>query len=340
MIKYRNTFRFIVGVLTIGLLLGTFPISAVKASSITTLAVGLSSTNTSTVATVTMTFTPATAITNGSVIEVTYDTAFTGGASLLDADISVTGTSITSSTETGMIAGYFKSTLVTSGSVTGTVTITIDNSPGLTTPSTIGNYGWSISVDIGAAHTTYDTGAGLAYIGGENAVQITAVVPPVIDMELYVQNSDTLLTNTPNGCALGVLSLSTVRACVYDIGIATNNTAGVTVKVQADGKLRSGANDVNDVTDTAVTAGSEEYGFRVTDVGTGCSITAASTYGTQDNTVPTSVTTFFSNAAVCNGTTAGQSAKRAEITHKASMDTNTVVASNYAQVVTYTAFTN
>jgi hypothetical protein len=310
----------------------------VKAASITTVAVALGNEATSATNTVTVTFTPNTAITNNTIIEVNYDTGFTGGASIADGDVSVTGTNITSSAEAGFAAGYFRSTLTTSGSVTTTVTIAIDASPGLTTPSTSGNYNWSVAINIGGAGSTFDYGAGLAYVADDNDVTITAIVPPTIDMELYQQGSDSELVD-PNTCAIGPLSLSTVKSCVYDLGFATNNASGLTVKIIADAQLNSGGNDVNAVADGTVTAGSEEYGVRITDIGTGCSASGASTFASADTAVPTTTTNFITSTSTCNGTTAGQTAKRAEVTHRASMDTATVVGS-YDQLVTYTAFTN
>src|SRR5690606_17336151 len=96
-----------------------------------------------------VTFTPNTAITTGTILEVTYDTAFTGGAALTDADVAVTGTNISASTESNFVAGYFRSTLTTTGSVTTSVTITIDGTNELTNPATNGNYSWSVTANIG-----------------------------------------------------------------------------------------------------------------------------------------------------------------------------------------------
>jgi hypothetical protein len=318
--------------------------SKVDAAAITTVTVTPSSTTASAAnVSYVITFTPNTAITTGSIIQVNYDTAITGGASLTNADVAITGTNITSSAESGFAAGYFTSTLTISGSVTTTVTITIGDGAGgglndLTNPAA-GNYGWGVTIDIGGTGSTYDSGAGLGYISNESKVTVTATVLPLIDMELYVQNSDTLLSN-PNTCALGVLGISAVSSCVYDIGFATNITAGMTVKVVRDAALDSGANDINAVGDADVTAGSEEYGFSITDSGTGCgTVTSSYASGSVEYVVPSAVTTFFSTNATCNGTTTGQSTKRAEVTHKAAIDGQTAPGV-YDQLVTYTAFTN
>ncbi len=318
--------------------------SNVYAASLTDVEVTLTNETTSATDNAVITFTPNTAISNGSVIEIAYDQAsagpngFDGGAELTNADITVSGTNITSSAESDFADGYFKSTLTTSADVTTVVTITIDGTNELTNPTAAGNFNFSVVVDIGGAGTTYDYGAGLAYVANDNDVTVTAVVPPILDMELYQTGSDSELVD-PNSCDLGVLSLNTVKSCNYDIGFATNNTAGLTINVVRDALLNSGTNDIDDVSDGAVSAGNEEYGFQITDIGAGCSAIAQGNYGSQDEPVPGSTANFIVSSAVCNGTTAGQSAKRAEVTHSASMDTDTIVGA-YDQIVTYTAFTN
>ena len=331
--RSRNFRRFALLVILLSVL-SPFLASPAFAASLTTVAVALSNENVSQVVTVTVTFTPVTAITNGTILEITYDTNFTGGASLADGDVAVTGTNITSSSETGFVAGYFKSTLTTSGSVTTTVTITIDNSPGLTTPGTAGNYPWSVTADIGGAGSTFDYGAGLAYVAHDNDVTVTAIVPPTIDMEIYQQNSET----KTNACALGALSLAVVKSCIYDVAGATNNSGGMTVKVTSDGTFDDGAgHDINAVSDGTVTAGAEEYGLTITDDGSG-DPWVGGTYETGDRAVPSSPTTFASTSAPIDGINTQN--LRMEVTHKASMATDTYVSTAYAQVVTYTAFTN
>ena len=311
-----------------------FPIVApVKAASLNDVTVSLSPDTVSTATVMTVTFTPNSALSDGAVLEVTYDDSFTGGSSLTDGDVDVTGTNITSSTETDFSNGYFKSTLTTSGSVTTTVTITIGSTNKLTTPASAGNYNVSITADTDGTGSTYDTGAGLAYVADDNDVTVTAVVPPVIDMEIYEANSST----TTNSCDLGVLSLNKVNSCSYDVAGATNNDSGMTVKVTSDGDLDDASgNTINAVSDGTVTAGSEEYGFVITDDGSTDQWNGGS-YETSDSAVPTSETSFASTSATIDGI--NTQADRLEVTHKASMATDTV-AGSYNQVVTYTAYTN
>ncbi|MEI7579260.1 MAG: hypothetical protein WCJ58_04445 [bacterium] len=343
--SFKNkSFRALSLVLAISLFTYGFTLALnfpVKAAPLITVAASASPITASTLSVVTLTFTPVTAITTGSIVEVTYDTGFTGGAALVDPDIAVAATNYTSSVESAFAAGYFKSTITASAPITTVVTITIGSTNKLTNPA-FGNYGWGVTVDVGGAGTTYDYGAGLSYIASENIINVTAQVPPVIDMELYTTTTDTLMPNTApqNLCNLGVLSINAVKTCVYDIGYATNNITGLTVKAIRNGALTDGsAHNITDVADGTVTAGSSEYGFRVTTIGTGCGATAASTYGSSDMAVPAAATTIFSSNTICNGTTAGQASKRTIITHKASMDAATYVGA-YTQTVTWTAFTN
>ncbi|MBD3363123.1 hypothetical protein GF362_05365 [Candidatus Dojkabacteria bacterium] len=327
-------------------LLTGFPKHA-YAATLTDVSVSLTNESVSSTDNIVITFTPNTAISSGSILEIAYEEdsagpdGFDGGAQLTNGDVVVTGTNITSSTESDFADGYFKSTIQASANVTTTVTITIDGANELTNPTASGNFNFSVSVDIGGAGSTYDYGAGLAYVGDDNDVEITAIVPPVIDMELYQTGTDSELVD-PNTCSLGTLSLNHVKDCDYDLGYATNNTAGLTVQVERDGLLDDGlGNDINNVTDGAVTAGIEEYGFQITDPGAGnCYTTLTSSYDDgSDEEVPAGPANFFITDATCNGTTVGQSAERIEVSHRASMDTNTIVGS-YDQLVTYTAYTN
>jgi len=346
----NKTKRLILGILALIAIVSivlSFNQQTSKAAGITNINISLTNESISAAGVgVTIEFTPNTPITNGSVINIDYDTAFTGGASLTDGDISVTGTNITSSTESSIIAGSFESVLTTSGTVTSTVTVTIDNAPGLTNPSSAGNYQWSISVNIGGTSVNYDNGAGLAYVGDANDVNVTGIIGSTLDLQMYVQDSSTPLV-LPYTCNLGALNVGAVSSCSYDIGFSTNSSGGATVKVAADGQLRNGLNNIAACTGTncngdgttGVTAGSAEYGFVISNTGTGCSTTPVAPYGTADQAVPLSSTDFFSNNTLCDGAASGSINKRIEVTHKASINAATVVGT-YNQLVTYTIFAN
>lgn len=59
------------------------------------------------------------------------------------------------------------------------------------------------------------------------------------------------------------LSVGAVSAASYTLTVSTNNRGGYFAALTEDGNLRVGANDINDVADGEVTAGSEEYGVSV-----------------------------------------------------------------------------
>lgn len=61
--------------------------------------------------------------------------------------------------------------------------------------------------------------------------------------------------------ALGELSAASVATGTVVASVTTTAPTGYSLTMQDDGNLRSGANDIDDVTDGSVTAGSEEYGF-------------------------------------------------------------------------------
>jgi len=67
---------------------------------------------------------------------------------------------------------------------------------------------------------------------------------------------------TTTSISLGTLSLSAVVSTTVTTTITTDSLTGYSLTFDEDGNLRDGANDINDVADGAVTAGSEEYGVR------------------------------------------------------------------------------
>lgn len=317
------------------LLLIVLPVSALgvplKAAVLTDINVTPSALTISTSADVVITWTPVTAETTGTILEITYPTTFTGGASLTNTDIAITGTNITSKTCTGFVAGYFRCTLTNSAPVTTLITMTIGATNKLTTPSSAGNYSFSVSANIGGTGSTYDTGAGLAYIASENQVQVRAVVPPVLALDLYDAGTTTLMTN-PNTCNLGVLSVNAVNTCTYDVGVGTNSSTGSTVRVYAGGQLTNGTVNMTNASG-AITAGTEAYGFYISTAGS--KFTASGSYGSPYQAVPTSAADFATSSSTSDKATLGH---HFTVTHGATMSTTTATGS-YTQTVYYTAYT-
>lgn len=91
--------------------------------------------------------------------------------------------------------------------------------------------------------------------------------------------------------SLGTLSTGAVSTGSVTITLSTDSETGYTVAVSEDGNLRSGSNDINDVSDGSVTAGSEEYGIRTTgsdgllsnDTAVSGSVNAISGFGATTN---------------------------------------------------------
>lgn len=93
---------------------------------------------------------------------------------------------------------------------------------------------------------------------------------------------------TSGTAALGTLDVAAVNTSVVAFDVTAEVDAGYTLQAMDDGNLRNGASDINDVTDGAVTAGSEEYGGRSSDTSL-----AGSTFDTAD----TAFTTSFQDVA-------------------------------------------
>ena len=61
--------------------------------------------------------------------------------------------------------------------------------------------------------------------------------------------------------SLGTVTTTAVSSMVVTTTISTDSETGYTLYIYDDGNLRSGGNDIDDVVDGTVSAGSEEYGF-------------------------------------------------------------------------------
>jgi hypothetical protein len=196
-----------------------------------------------------------------------------------------------------------------------------------TTPAAAGNYSIAIS-DTNDS----DTSAALIYVGttaaaDTNDVTVTATVPVVLSLAI---KSPTLTTNV-NSCALGVLSPGAVSTCAYRIAAGTNGGGGMNVQAVADALLNSGGNDINNVADGAVTAGSEEHGIAIT-AGTGW--TLVSPFNAGDDPITTTQQKIQSASAAVDDTS---SATWSTVTHKASINSATATGV-YDQIDTYRAY--
>jgi len=336
------------------LLLVLVPLSVLtptaKAASLTDIHGGSYSTGAT--ANIVMTFSVVTAMDSSTEVEIIFDDDVTASGTLTTGDVSVALSSGSGTLGTWTIDsvsdGYVKASAggTTSLTVGGSdvLEFTIGNAGGnqYTLTSTAGNYNISVS-------TENDSGAGLIYMGDENDVTVTATVPPTIDMEIYDNETDgTLQPGNPNTCAIGVLTLSTVKSCDYWIGTATNSSSGLTVMVEDTGtndglnKGDSSVNDdlIDDVTGSpaTLTAGTETYGMIVSDVG---SYTVDSAFGGGTPTyeaVPTTESALVTRTSIHNTIGTNNPGERFQVTHSATMDASTEVGS-YTNNLTYTAYT-
>jgi hypothetical protein len=309
---------------------GISPIS-VQAAGITT-TVTPSSQVVSSSANIVLSFTPATPITNGSTITIITPTGYTGFSTLVDADVAVTGTNITSSTET-FANPNITSTLTTSANVTTPVTITISNAK-LTTASTAGNYSFGIITSVG------DFGAVLQYVGQANVVNVTGIVAPTLS---FVIRNATDTANT-NVCNLGTLTTTAVNDCQYRLKIGTNAQNGYVVQSVTTGNFTNGSNIITNAAPgaagTNITAGNEFYGVRIAPgvVSTGSiSVPTAFDAGATNfvnyshNTNQTVLTSTGRNNPGASGDTTNTSL----FTHRGAINSVTA-AGLYTQTITYT----
>jgi hypothetical protein len=277
---------------------------------------------------ITLAYTSTADVTTGGNIKVAFDTAYTGTPTFTINTAAATSTNATS----GSIVTY---TLTPSATVaTGAVSIVI---AGLTTPSTAGNYSFTVLSSTG------DYGAVLQYVGDANVVNVTAQVLPILSFVIR-NGADTANTNT---CDLGNLQITQVSTCDYRLKVATNSNSGYTISVNTSGNLTSGSYNMSNAAAgtggddiSTGTAGTEKYGVVVVP---GTSTTSsvvdlANNYEAGTNAVSyvnTSNATLITSAGANSPAASADTANTALVTHKANISTSTS-AGFYTQTVTYT----
>lgn len=289
--------------------------------------------NTATNSNFTLSFTPVTAITNNSTITVFIPSGYTGGASLTNADIAITGTNITSVVSSSFTATSFVSTISSSANVTTPVSIVIGGTNKLTSPVAAGNYAFALTTSVG------DSGANFQYVGQANVVQVRGYVAPSLSFVIR-DSGDTTNTNT---CDLGTISTGSVATCAYRLKVGSNGT-GYVISVNTSGNFTNGAaNFTNAAAGTAGTggttfaAGTENYGAVITPgiPSNGTATLAAAYNAGATNRVAynnTSAATLLTVVGQNNPTTTTNSSL---VTHAASASSVTP-AGAYTQTVTYT----
>lgn len=178
--------------------------------------------------------------------------------------------------------------------------------------------------------------AALIYVGDDNDVNVSAVVP--VSLSLRIKESTS--TNDTNSCDLGVLNPGSVNSCTYRVAVGTNSASGAAVYVLADGTLDDSpgdniGNDINNtLANTDVEAGTEAHGV-VVSPGTGFTV-GGSFSNSLDNPVPAAETLILNAAAAVNDSLP---ANWSGITHSASINASTA-ADSYDQIVIYRAWLN
>jgi hypothetical protein len=120
---------------------------------------------------------------------------------------------------------------------------------------------------------TGDYGAALVYVGDDNDVTVTANIAPTLSFNIVDETDDQIDKNV---CDLGTVDTTTAPTadgtdtgageCGYALAIGTNAQGGFVTQIIADDNLNSATADLNDITDAAYTAGTEEYGLQWVDV--------------------------------------------------------------------------
>ncbi|MFH1508870.1 MAG: hypothetical protein ABIE68_01780 [bacterium] len=308
---------------------GAGNIPFVQATGIDVVTVTLADDTVSTASQVDVVFTPQTALVDTDVIKI-YLGPDTGGdewdmTGVLTTDVvcddaGSEGTWTTNSVNaaTASLPAYVQITATVADG--GAITCNIGQANDPTNPAVASGY--SIAVV-----TNDDAGAGVAYVGNHNDVTVTAAVLPLLTMDLdNADGSNCVETAGVIACNMGVLTTAAVTSGNYDINAFTNAASGLTVQINADAGLDDGGNDIDDVGESTVAAGTEDYGIAVAVDG---GLTRSGNFATDDSSVPTSATDLYTAAAPVTSADA-------TITHKVAISSSTAVGS-YAQVVTYTA---
>jgi hypothetical protein len=130
---------------------------------------------------------------------------------------------------------------------------------------------------------------------------------------------------------------TSVATASHTITVTTKATRGYTVYVYDDGNLRNGADDINNVADGAVTAGSEEYGLATS---------AGSQNISQDTNCPnapytaSAITTSLQNVASAGSDVTGENTTLCYAASASITSPTITKAIIYTQTVTYIAVGN
>ncbi len=137
------------------------------------------------------------------------------------------------------------------------------------------------------------------------------------------QGTASLILSTTT-VSLGQLSIASVASATVTTTVTVDSSSGYTLAIAEAGNLASGANDIDDVADGAVTAGSEEYGIRTS---------GADGQLAVDTAITGASLTVASNAGAVNSSATA-------VDFRASIDTTKTRQGNYTHTVTFTLTAN
>lgn len=166
------------------------------------------------------------------------------------------------------------STQVEASDLTGN-TVTVDSTSGFA----VGDY-IMIVQDEGSSQVS----------GMGQVVSLTATTLTVDDVHdngttpVLDGTADFVYIQTGVAVTFGQVDLGDFNTTTIGWEVTADSNNGYSVQVREDGNLRSGADDVNDVADGAVTVNSEEYGARSSDT-----TIASSDFDTEDEAFTTSL---------------------------------------------------
>ena len=194
-------------------------------------------------------------------------------------------------------------------SLTGTFQIVLSQSS---------NYATLQYQDVDFGDISYNNGTsagvGIENSGGTDGVQISndsASLAASYAVQFYQSASSTYTSRNSslisNSMSLGILSAASVTTVSHTVTVSTSAAGGYVLYVSEDGNLRSGSNDINDVADGAVTAGSEEYGLNTgySAFASDAAITTSQKIARSKSSAATSEVTTCTYKVSISGATAG-----------------------------------
>ena len=263
--------------------------------------------------TTTITFTTTGGLDTADTILIGFPTTATVGGT----NITISGAGCTGATGTRTASGQTTTITFTAGTCTGAgvVTLTMTDALSAYTTTTYAQESASIrTLDEGTTHQDY----GLVLKTNDNTTDVTGYVALTVNMAV----DDVSMT-------FGTLSSAATASDDQIYTVNSNNSTGVTLQIDGDTNgLVSGSDDINDVSDGAVTTGQEEYG--IANVGSG--LTLQGIFTTGDDPIPATATTIASSTLPVASATL-------TVTYKASIG-GTTPAGSYSEVVTMTVASN